>query len=133
RQIILCATGGAFPGDLLTMSVFAPKTRPGNYLAVLLTGTRSNRGAIGARLKLAAGGRQQHRVVNNGSNFGCLPPQQHFGLGKLTTVDELEVWWPSGLRERFENLPVNTRVRITEGEGGWSADSFPSSPTSAIA
>jgi tetratricopeptide (TPR) repeat protein len=117
RQIILSATGGNFPGDLLTMSVFAPKRRPGNYLAVLLTGTKSNRGGIGARLKLVAGGREQHRVVNNGSNFGCLPPQQHFGLGDLTVVDELEIWWPSGLRERFVNLPAKTRVCITEGEG----------------
>jgi tetratricopeptide (TPR) repeat protein len=122
RQIILSATGGAFPGDLLTTSVFAPKQRPGNYLAVLLRGTRSNRGAIGARIKLAAGGREQHRVVNNGSNFGCLPPQQHFGLGNLTSVDELEIWWPSGLRQRFEDLPVNTRVRITEGEPRWTAE-----------
>jgi tetratricopeptide (TPR) repeat protein len=122
RQIILCATGGNFPGDLLTTQVFAPKWRPGNYLAVLLTGAKSNRGAIGARLKLVAGGREQHRVVNNGSNFGCLPPQQHFGLGQLTAVEALEVWWPSGLRERFENLPVNTRVRIVEGEGRWAAE-----------
>src|SRR4029079_16309886 len=118
----LSATGGAFPGDLLTMSVFATKKRPGNYLAVLLTGTKSNRGAIGSRLKLVAGAREQYRVVNNGSNFGCLPPQQHFGLGELTAVDSLEVWWPSGLRERLANLPVNTRVRITEGEGRWIAD-----------
>ncbi len=122
RLFILSATGGAFPGDLLTMSVFAPKQRPGNYLSVLLTGTRSNRAAIGARLKLVAGAREQHRVVNNGSNFGCLPPQQHFGLGTLAAVDLLEVWWPSGLRERFEHLPVNTRVRITEGAGRWTAD-----------
>jgi tetratricopeptide (TPR) repeat protein len=122
RLILLSATGGAFPGDLLTMSVFAPKKRPGNYLAVLLTGTKSNRGAIGSRLKLVAGAREQYRVVNNGSNFGCLPPQQHFGLGELTAVDALEIWWPSGIRERFVNLPVNTRVRITEGEGRWIAD-----------
>ena len=117
RLIMLCAVGGAFPGDLSTMSVFAPKRRTGNYLGVWLTGTKSNRGAIGARLKLTAGGRSQYRVVNNGSNFGCLPPQQHFGLGELTSVEELEVWWPSGLTERFEDLPVNTRVFVTEGEG----------------
>jgi len=117
RLTILSATGGNFPGDLSTMSVFAPKKRTGNYLGVLLRGTKSNRAAIGARIKLSAGGRAQHRVLNNGSNFGCLPPQQHFGLGELTAVDELDVWWPSGLRERFLDLPVNTLVQITEGEG----------------
>ena len=49
RQIILSATGGAFPGDLLTMSVFAPKRRPGNYLAVLLTGTTKQSRRASAR------------------------------------------------------------------------------------
>src|SRR5262249_11537385 len=120
RLIILCATGGAYPGDLMTTSVFAPKRRPGNYLAVLLTGVQSNRGAVGARLKLVAGGREQHRVINGGSNFGCLPPQQHFGLGDLDKVESLDIWWPSGAHEHFDGLPVNTRVRITEGEKKWS-------------
>ncbi len=119
RLIVLCATGGAYPGDLSTTAAFAPSERPGNYLAVTLEGTTSNRGAIGARLKLVAGGREQHRVVNGGSNFGCMPPQQHFGLGTLEAVDSLEVWWPGGKIERFMNLPVNTKVVITEG-----SDSF---------
>jgi hypothetical protein len=115
RLSILIATGGAYPGDLMTASVFAPKHRPGNYLAVLLQGTKSNRAAIGARLKLVAGGREQHRVINGGSNFGCLPPQQHFGLGQLEAVESLEIWWPSGVMEKFEGLPANTRVKIVEG------------------
>jgi tetratricopeptide (TPR) repeat protein len=117
RLSILCATGGAYPGDLMTTSVFAPKRRPGNYLAVVLQGTKSNRGAVGARLKLVAGGREQHRVLNGGSNFGCLPPQQHFGLGTLEQAESLEVWWPSGLTETFANLPVNARIKIIEGSG----------------
>jgi hypothetical protein len=115
RLSVLVAAGGNYPGDLMTMSVFCPKERPGNYLNVTLTGTKSNRDAIGARLKLIAGGREQHRVVNGGSNFGCLPTQQHFGLGQLERVDALEIWWPSGETQRLENLPVNTSIRITEG------------------
>ena len=117
RLIILCATGGAYPGDLSATAAFALAERPGNYLAVVLEGTRSNRGGIGARLKLVAGGREQHRVVNGGSNFGCMPPQQHFGLGMLEKVDALEVWWPGGKIERFFNLPVNSKVVIVEGAG----------------
>jgi hypothetical protein len=89
---------------------------------VLLTGAESNRSAIGSRVKLVAGAREQHRVINNESNFARLPPQQHFGLGELTVVEEPHVWWTSDLRERFEHLPVNTRVRITEGEGRWIAE-----------
>jgi hypothetical protein len=120
RLSILVGTGGNYPGDLLTTSVFRPKQRPGNYLSVRLTGTKSNRDAIGARLNLVAGGRQQHRVINGGSNFGCLPPQQHFGLAQTTEIEALEIWWPSGLRQRFESLPVNQMIRITEGESYWT-------------
>jgi hypothetical protein len=65
---------------------------------------------------LTAGGREQHRVINGGSNFSCLPPQQHFGPGELDRVDPLEIWWPSGLRESYEALQANTRIKITEAE-----------------
>ena len=58
-------------------------------------------------------------MLNGGSNFGCLPPDQHFGLAGLTGADALEVWWPSGLKQRFESLPANRRIRITEGQVGW--------------
>jgi hypothetical protein len=121
RLSIISGTGGNYPGDLMTTSVFCPKERPGNYLSVHLTGTTSNRDAIGARLKLIAGCREQHRVLNGGSNFGCLPPDQHFGLAELTGADALEVWWPSGLRQRFENLPANRKIRVTEGQAHWEA------------
>jgi tetratricopeptide (TPR) repeat protein len=119
RLSILVGTGGNYPGDLMTSSVFCPAKRPGNYLSVHLTGTVSNRSAIGARLKLRAGGREQHRVVNGGSNFGCLPPDQHFGLANLTCVESLEVLWPSGLKQQFNNLPVNDKIWITEGQSDW--------------
>jgi tetratricopeptide (TPR) repeat protein len=121
RLSILVGTGGNYPGDLMTSSVFCPAVRPGNYLAVHLTGTVSNRSAIGARMRLVAGGREQHRVVNGGSNFGCLSPDQHFGLANLSHAKSLEVWWPSGLKQQFENLPVNTKIRITEGASHWTS------------
>lgn len=120
RLSILVGTGGNYPGDLMTSSVFCPTQRPGNYLSVHLTGTSANRDGIGARLKLVAGGREQHRVVNGGSNFGCLPPDQHFGLGEMTQAESLEVWWPSGLKQHFEKLPVNRRIWITENQDKWN-------------
>jgi hypothetical protein len=73
RLCLIMASGGLYPGDLLTTSVFRPKTLPGNYLNVRLVGTKSNRNAVGARLKLQASGRSQHRAVSPGSGFGCLP------------------------------------------------------------
>jgi len=119
RLSVIIAAGGAYPGDLLTASVYYPKERPGNYLNVRLNGTKSNRSAIGARVTLTAGEGQQMREVGGGTNFGCLPFEQHFGLGKQTEIEALEVRWPSGLRQRIENPPVNRTISITEGRQEW--------------
>ena len=119
RMSVIVAAGGAYPGDLLTTSVYYPKERTGNYLNVRLKGTKSNRDAIGARITLLTGDKKQMREVGGGTNFGCLPYEQHFGLGALTAVDALEIRWPSGLRQRVENPPMNSTIRITEGQPTW--------------
>jgi hypothetical protein len=119
RLCLMMITGGAYPADLMTTSVFRPKTLPGNYINIRLTGTRSNRNAIGARLKLAAGGRVQHRLVGGGTSFGCLPFEQHFGLAGIARIDSLEIAWPGGGKQRVEGLPVNSTIRIVEGRPGW--------------
>jgi FG-GAP-like repeat/ASPIC and UnbV len=118
RMTLIVASGGAYPGDLLTVGAFCPKERLGHYLNVRLVGTRSNRSAIGARLKIEAGGRPQHRLVAGGSQFGCLPFEQHFGLGPHTrVVDAIEIGWPSGLRQRVEGpIAADNTIRITEGD-----------------
>jgi hypothetical protein len=119
RLCLILADGGSYPADLMTTSVFRPKTRPGHYLNVRLVGTRSNRSAIGARVRLDAGGRSQHRLVNGGSGFGCLPLEQHFGLGTLSSVDAIHVLWPSGRRQEIGALPADQTIRIVEGTDGW--------------
>jgi tetratricopeptide (TPR) repeat protein len=121
RLHLIVAGGGMYPGDLLTATVFRPKRLPGNYLNVRLVGTRSNRDAIGARLRLQAGGRAQHRLVSGGSGFGCLPYEQHFGLGTGTQLERLEIRWPSGHVQQLEQLPCNQSIRIVEGQAGWEA------------
>jgi hypothetical protein len=119
RMSILIAAGGAYPGDLLTTIVYYPKELPGNYLNVRLVGVKSNRSAIGARITLHAGGRQQMREVGGGSNFGCLPFEQHFGLADIKIANAIDIRWPSGLRQRILNPPVNDTIQITEGHHGW--------------
>ncbi len=116
RLHLIVASGGLYPGDLQTNAVYRPAVLPGNYLNVRLTGTASNRDAIGARVALEAGGRRQHRLVSGGSFFGCLPLEQHFGLGDLETVDSLAVRWPSGLLQTFDRPPANATIRVVEGE-----------------
>jgi hypothetical protein len=124
RLSIIVAAGGLYPGDLLTSTVFCLPERPGNYLNVRLQGTRSNRDAIGARITLLAGDRRQMREVTGGTNFGCLPTEQHFGLGSLTAVDALEIRWPGGGLQIVDDPPVNATIRIVEGEPGYKRVKF---------
>ena len=119
RLSVLVAAGGAYPGDLLTTNVFCPTELPGNYLNIRLKGLKSNRSAIGARVILRAGGKLQMRELSGGSNFGCLPLEQHFGLAKIEAVESVEVWWPSGLKQTFTSLPINNTVEFVEGETDW--------------
>jgi hypothetical protein len=119
RMSIIIAAGGAYPGDLLQTAVHCPKEWPGNYLNVRLTGTRTNRDGNGARITLECGKTRQIREVTNGSSFGCLPLEQHFGLAKATQVDAIEIRWPGGLVQRVENPPVNETIRVIEGQKEW--------------
>ena len=120
RLSIMVAAGGAYPGDLLTMNVYYPKSLPGNFLNVRLAGVKCNRSAIGARVTLDAGGRKQYREVGGGSNFGCLPLEQHFGLADITEIDSLEVRWPGGVTQRFTGLKINQTYQFTEGQEQWT-------------
>lgn len=120
RISLLVAAGGAYPGDLLTMGVYYPKTLPGNFVNIRLKGVKSNKSAIGARVSLQAGGRMQYREVGGGSNFGCLPLEQHFGLADMTEIDGLEIRWPSGLVQNFGALAINRTYEFTEGQAMWT-------------
>ena len=119
RMSILVAAGGAYPGDLLTTSVYYPNKLAGNYINVRLVGTKSNRSAIGARVSVESGGRRQMREVTGGTNFGCLPLEQHFGFGTVGAIDSLEVHWPSGLSQTFRGIPINKTLEFTEGQETW--------------
>jgi hypothetical protein len=125
RMSIIVAAGGLYPGDLLTSAVFCPARRTGNFLNVRLTGTRCNRDAIGARVTLYAGGCKQMREVGGGTNFGCLPTEQHFGLGDAVRIDAVEVRWPGGETQRVANPPLNATIRIVQGESGFQTFTYP--------
>ena len=82
-----------------------------------LTGTKSNRAAVGAQVRLTAGGRTYLRFIDGGNGFaGQSTTRVHFGLGPAPTIDSLEVRWPSGLRQTFGHLPVDRIARLTEGD-----------------
>ncbi len=98
--------------------VYRNESRGGNAFVIALSGTRSNRSAIGARIEVQAEGRRQARIVGAGGLNGNLNPalEQHFGLGKAA-VARVVVTWPSGRVEAWENLAAGRRWALTEGSG----------------
>ena len=82
-----------------------------------LVGVESNRAAIGSRVVAEVGGRRIVRdlFAPNGGT-GQAPPELLIGLGQARQIDRLSVRWPSGRTQQFEKLPVNRRIRITEGK-----------------
>ncbi|HVG10351.1 MAG TPA: CRTAC1 family protein [Thermoanaerobaculia bacterium] len=87
----------------------------GSWLAVELSGAKSNRSGIGARLELAAGGKTQIRDVRTGSSYESQNAlAAHFGLGQAAAADRLTVRWPSGKVQVFNQLPAGRKVQISE-------------------
>lgn len=87
-----------------------------NWLQVQLTGTDSNRSAIGAKLRLVTrDGVQIKQVGMQPSYLSQNMLVQHFGLKNSETVDELHILWPGGKEQKFTNIHSNQRILITEG------------------
>ena len=90
----------------------------GNWIFVTLTGTKSNRSAIGAQVRVRVGAHQQLQEVRSGGGYLSQSDLGlQFGLGTARVVDAIEVRWPNGLVERAKNVPANRRVHLREGSG----------------
>ena len=88
-----------------------------HWLKIKLIGTRSNRSAIGARVTVSYGGRRQaQEVMSQSSFYSCNDPRLHFGLGSEASAD-VEVRWPTGIREKFLKVPSNQLIVVKEGRG----------------
>ena len=115
---ILIEMGGAVDGDRYHTVLFQNPGQGNNWLNVKLVGGKTNRSAIGARIKVTTAGenpRTVYRWVSSGSSFGANPLEQHIGLGKADRVAEVEVYWPtSDTTQVFRDLPANQGIEITE-------------------
>jgi enediyne biosynthesis protein E4 len=83
-----------------------------------LVGTKSNRDAIGAEVRLECGGTTQTRMVKSGSSYlsqSELPLT--FGLGARDSVDRVVIQWPSGRTEEYKQLPAGKMYVCTESRG----------------
>jgi uncharacterized repeat protein (TIGR01451 family) len=98
--------------------LFTANNNANKWLGIRLAGTNSNHSAIGARVKVKAGGKWQIREVNSQSGFGGQSSyRQHFGLGNVALVDSIVVTWPSGYVQKMANVNPNQNLVITEENG----------------
>jgi hypothetical protein len=89
-----------------------------NSVLVKLVGVKSNRGGVGARVRVVAGDLVQVDVVRSGDSYlSQSDARLHFGLEKRTKVDLIEVRWPSGAVERVTGVAANKILTIREGRG----------------
>ena len=113
--------GGVTNGDKSTNLLFQNPGQGNSWLTVKLVGKKTNRPAIGARIKATTAGARPltvYRHVSSGSSFGGNPLQQTLGLGKAGSVAELEIRWPtSGTTQVFRDVAVNQAIEVTEFAG----------------
>ena len=95
----------------------------GRWVELDLVGSRSNRDAVGAEVRLTAGGQTMIRVVQAGSGYATQSSHVlHFGLADASEVEALRVRWPSGVEQQLagpallEAVPIDTRSRLVEAD-----------------
>ncbi len=89
-----------------------------HWISFELTGTKSNRLALNARISITAGTiTQTDEVHSGGSYLSQSDLRLHFGLDTATKVDKVQIHWPSGQIDTLSNLPADHRYSVLEGKG----------------
>jgi hypothetical protein len=113
-------TGGAVDGDRYHNVLFQNPGQQNHWLTLKLAGKKTNRAAIGARIKVMTAGEKPlaiHRHISSGSSFGANSLQQTIGLGKSNRVARLEIHWPtSGSTQVFQDIAADQAIEVTEFE-----------------
>jgi hypothetical protein len=109
--------------DVLMLNVGEPptllinRTETDNHSVLFkLEGTKSNRAAIGARVTVTCGDLKQFNEVRSGTSyFSQNDLRLHFGLGNHAVLNTVEISWPSGRKDVYQNLPADMIYTIVEG------------------
>lgn len=99
------------------LQLFENNYPPESWVGFQLTGTTSNRDAVGARMEVwdDQGVKRMEEVVAGSSFASQNSLLQHFGLGAATGIDSVRILWPSGLEQRAGALEAGHYYQITEG------------------
>ena len=137
---IFIEMGGAVNGDKYHNILFQNPGHDNHWLTVKLIGDKTNRAAIGARIKVVTAEPSPqtfYRHVSSGSSFGANPLQQTIGLAKAERIAVLEINWPtSETTQVFRDVAVDQAIAITEFDDdfqklGWKTISVHETHTSA--
>jgi hypothetical protein len=119
-QDIFEQMGGAYPGDAFPSVLYENPGHGNHWITLRLEGRKTNRSAIGVRIEVTVtepeGTRSVHTSVGTGGSFGGSSLQQEIGLGRATSIDRLEVTWPtSGTKQVFHDVQLDRSYAIVEG------------------
>jgi hypothetical protein len=108
--------GGVLLSDRWRDMILENQTKGKTWLHIKLEGVKSNRSAIGARVKVYVQDRVLTQEVASGQGFSSTnTPYMIFGLGDAKQVDKLEILWPSGLKQELSGLAANQAFSLKEG------------------
>jgi hypothetical protein len=113
-------TGGSVPGDLAHNALFQNPGQGRHWLSIKLVGTKTNRAAIGASVRVDFRDannrlRSVHRVVDSGSSFGGNSLVVHVGLGEARHAESISVRWPvGGAVQTLHNIAADQSIEIVE-------------------
>jgi hypothetical protein len=89
-----------------------------NWLGLQLVATKSNTAATGAVITWQAGGVKRTRLKTGGGSYlSSHDPREVLGVGSATKIESVEIRWPSGRIDKLTNPPMNTYIKVVEGEG----------------
>ncbi len=97
------------------VEIYRNEVAAGNWIRFRTVGTTSNRDGFGAKIRVFAGGLVQNQTRRHGVGLaGTSDHRVHFGLGTASTVDRVEVRWPSGQTQLLTDVPANQDVVLIE-------------------
>jgi tetratricopeptide (TPR) repeat protein len=120
HEDIVANFGGAIPSDRHSLRLFKNPGNDNDWINVRLVGVKSNRAAVGARIKVTVendghASRSIYRTVGYGSSFGGNPMEQHIGLGHGARIASIDIWWPaSDSRQHFSDVAKNQFILAKE-------------------
>jgi hypothetical protein len=118
-QDVYIVMGGAYSGDNYRNALFLNPGHGHRWITLKLEGRRSNRAAIGARIRVvvatAEGERSIYRTVGSGASFGASPLRQEVGLGDARAIRRVEIHWPvTRVTQTIEGLEMDAFYTIRE-------------------